>query len=68
MDKIIFRFGGQSEMARKLGHKFPSTVQAWKRNGKIPPWRFAELRKAQKKYKLEIPEIDELEKSMLEKM
>ena len=33
---IIDRFGGNSALARALGHKFPSTVQRWKDSGFIP--------------------------------
>lgn len=34
---IIDRFGGVTALARALGHRWPSTVQEWKRSGFIPP-------------------------------
>lgn len=37
--EIIERFGGQSELARLLGHTSPSTVQGWRQRGRIPSWQ-----------------------------
>ncbi|OPH21620.1 hypothetical protein D9623_26620 (plasmid) [Azospirillum brasilense] len=35
-EHIISRFGTISALARKLGHKHPTTVQGWKERGWVP--------------------------------
>ena len=56
--KIIDKFGGIRPMATALGHKYPSTVQAWAENKKIPRWRYHEVVKAAKTRRLKITEAD----------
>ena len=34
--QIVDKFGGQSALARILGHRNPSTVQGWMSRGVIP--------------------------------
>jgi hypothetical protein len=40
---VIAAFGGLTRTARALGHKNVTTVQGWKRAGRIPHWRQAEI-------------------------
>jgi hypothetical protein len=56
--EIIELFGGIRPMAKALGHKHPSTVQAWADNESIPHWRFYEILTAARKMRLGIKESD----------
>jgi hypothetical protein len=59
VDLIIDRFGGLSAMAKALHHKHPTTVQGWKKSGKIPSWRVHEVVKAAKANNIVLPASQE---------
>lgn len=42
-ETVIAAFGGVSKTARACGHKSVTTVDGWKRAGRIPHWRRPEL-------------------------
>lgn len=42
-ENIIARFGGLTALAKRLGHRNPTTVQGWKDRGVIPARRQLEL-------------------------
>jgi hypothetical protein len=50
--KIIDRFGGIREMARKLDHANHTTVQGWHERSKIPVERWAEVQAAAEKHNI----------------
>lgn len=52
-DVVIEAFGGVAALARALGHKNATTVQAWAING-IPTWRHHELLEAAKERKIRL--------------
>lgn len=54
-DKIIQAFGGLSAMSRALGHKHVTTVHGWKVRGRIPSWRWPEIREAAEAQGIELP-------------
>lgn len=56
---IIDRFGGLSAMAKALEHKHPTTVQGWKKSGKIPSWRIHEVMKAAEANNIKLPPLKE---------
>ena len=56
--EIIAKFGGVRPMATALGHKHPTTVQAWASNKAIPKWRWHEVLLAARKLRLGIKESD----------
>lgn len=58
--EIIERFGGIRPMAKALGHKNPTTVQAWHKNESIPYWRHHEILTAAKRLRLGI-KIEDLQ-------
>jgi hypothetical protein len=41
--EIINAFGGVSKLAKALGHRNVTTVDGWKRSGRIPDWRKFEI-------------------------
>lgn len=51
--KVIDRFGGIREMARKLEHANHTTVQGWYERRKIPVERWAEVQAAAEKHGVE---------------
>ena len=56
IEVIIELFGGQAELARKLGHKNSTTIAGWKKSGRIPPWRVFELIESAKQHGVKLPE------------
>ena len=46
---IIKEFGGLQAMTRALGHRHPTTIQAWRDRGVIPNWRQHEILEAAKR-------------------
>ena len=44
--EVIEAFGGLASLQQALGHKHPSTIHSWKRRGRIPPWRYRDIREA----------------------
>lgn len=56
VEKIISLFGGMPEMSRKLGHNNKTTIQHWKKTGRIPPWRVLEIKLAAEMHGVDIPE------------
>lgn len=54
--EIINLFGGIRPLARALGHKNATTVQAWAEKGKIPTWRWHEVLKAARAKRLGLSE------------
>jgi hypothetical protein len=48
--KVIERFGGIREMARKLDHANHTTVQGWWERSKIPVERWAEVQTAAERH------------------
>ena len=59
VDLIINRFGGLSAMAKALDHKHPTTVQGWKKSGRIPSWRVHEVEEAAKAKNIELPSLQD---------
>lgn len=45
-DQVIEAFGGLTATAKALGHKHVTTVHGWRTTGRIPRWRYPELRDA----------------------
>lgn len=43
LDPLIDAFGGLSKMARTLGHRHVTTIDGWRRAGRIPRWRLPEV-------------------------
>lgn len=58
---IISAFGGQAKLAAALGHRHATTVAGWKKTGKIPPWRMAEISEAAEKLGIILPDFDRSE-------
>lgn len=54
-DRVIAAFGGLSKMARALGHKHVTTVHAWQKAGRIPDWRWHEIRAAATRANVNLP-------------
>ena len=48
-DEVIAAFGGLVKTQRALGHKHASTVFGWKKNNKVPHWRYPEILAAARK-------------------
>lgn len=53
---IINAFGSVSKLAKALGHKNVTTVDGWKRNGRIPGWRKAEIIAAANREGVDLPD------------
>lgn len=51
---VVDLFGGIRPMSRALGHKNPTTVQRWRREGSIPQWRNLEILLAARKKKIKL--------------
>jgi hypothetical protein len=43
VDALIMAFGSLTKTAKALGHKHPTTVDGWRRSGRIPNWRWPEV-------------------------
>ena len=56
-ETIIQAFGGQTKLAAALGHQHVTTVASWKKAGKIPSWRMAEIAIAAEKAGVTIPAL-----------
>lgn len=56
--QIIKDFGGQTATAHALGLHV-STVDSWRRRGSIPYWRMDVLRKAARRYKVDLSALEE---------
>lgn len=54
-ERVIAAFGGLSATARALGHRNVTTVDGWKRSGRIPHWRKLEIAAAAKRENIELP-------------
>jgi hypothetical protein len=54
--EIINAFGGVSKLAKALGHANVTTVDGWKRKGRIPHWRRLEIVDAAKREGVELPQ------------
>jgi hypothetical protein len=54
-ETVIEAFGGLTKTARALGHRNVTTVQWWKKSGRIPAWRRPEIRAAAKRAGLLLP-------------
>ena len=46
-------------MAKALDHKHPTTVQGWKKSGRIPSWRVHEVLKAAEANNIKLPKSQE---------
>lgn len=53
--EIINAFGSVSKLAKALGHKNVTTVDGWKRNGRIPDWRRSEIIAAAERENVDLP-------------
>ncbi len=53
--EIINAFGSVSKLAKALGHKNVTTVDGWKRSGKIPDWRKNEIVAAANRVGVDLP-------------
>ena len=51
-ERVKKLFGGLTALSSACGHEHPTTVQGWLKRGKIPYWRYPEIRKAGKKRKI----------------
>lgn len=58
IEPVIEMFGGITALARALGHKYPTTVQGWKKRGKIPEKQRASVLKAAKANGIELKSSD----------
>jgi hypothetical protein len=52
---IFEAFGSVSKLAKALGHKNVTTVDGWKRSGKIPGWRKNEIIAAANREGVDLP-------------
>lgn len=52
---VIQAFGGLSKTAKALRHRNVTTVQGWRDRGHIPAYRFAEIREAAVREKVDLP-------------
>ncbi len=57
-ERIIARFGGSTRLAEHLGHKWPTTVQAWKVSGYIPAQQQVLVLAAAKEHGVELEPAD----------
>lgn len=55
IETLIAEFGGLTKMARALGHKHVTTVQGWRKSGRIPHWRYHEILSAAEREGVSIP-------------
>jgi len=55
-EEVIQAFGGLTKAAKALGHKHVTTVDGWRRSGRIPPWRKPEIIVAAKRAGIPLPE------------
>lgn len=53
--EIIEAFGSVSKLAKALGHKNVTTVDSWKRKGRIPDWRKREIIDAAEREGIQLP-------------
>lgn len=53
--RMVDAFGGLAKTKRALGHRFGTTINAWRRTGKIPPWRYAEINAAARRLDVTLP-------------
>jgi len=53
--QVVDAFGGLSATARALGHRHVSTVHGWLKAGRIPGWRYHEIRQAAERDGVELP-------------
>ena len=58
VDHVIEKFGGLHQMARALGHKWPTTVQGWRDRGTIPARHILSVVDAGKRVGLEFSTQD----------
>lgn len=54
-ERVIQAFGGQSKTSRALGGTPVSTVDGWRRSGRIPHWRRAEIIAAAERHGVKLP-------------
>jgi len=54
--EIINAFGGVSKLAKALGHRNVTTVDGWKRSGRIPEWRRREIVEAADRESVTLPD------------
>jgi len=54
-DRVIAAFGGLSATARALKHRNVTTVDGWRRSGRIPRWRCHEIREAAQREGVDLP-------------
>jgi hypothetical protein len=57
-ERIIAKFGGLTALAKLLGHKFPTTVQYWKKAGFIPARQQQLVLKAARENDIELEPAD----------
>lgn len=55
VEQIIERFGGMAAMGRKLGHENVTTIQHWKKTGRVPHWRVLEIELAAELHNIDLP-------------
>ncbi len=56
VDALIAAFGGLTPTARALGHKHVTTVDGWRRSGRVPSWRWPEVLAGAKAKGVGLPE------------
>jgi len=53
--RVVAAFGGLTKTAKALGHDHVTTVDGWLRSGRIPYWRFSEIRAAAERENVTLP-------------
>jgi hypothetical protein len=56
VDQLLAAFGGLTKTARALGHRHVTTVQSWRKRGRVPAWRLPEIRVAADRAGVRLPE------------
>ncbi len=54
-ERVIESFGGLTKTANALGHRSVTTVDGWKRSGRIPSWRKREIEDAAQREGVTLP-------------
>lgn len=55
VEQLFQLFGGLRPCAKALGTKYPSTLQAWQKAGRVPWWWERHIRDAAAAHKVKLP-------------